>query len=102
MQRKMFTSHGQFTPKQYFFTMVQYLVALVLFFAASSCATLPKSFQTKDEIIVVGPGPEDMIVDTISEQPRILISTNSRRKGEPDYGEIEAYYPETNTRKILK
>lgn len=68
----------------------------------SSCATLPKDFQTKDEIIAVGPGPEDMVVDTITEQPRILLSTNSRRKNETDYGEIETYYPATNTHKILK
>ena len=82
--------------------MVRYLFVAVLFFSAASCATLPKSFQTKDEIIAVGPGPEDMVIDTISEQPRILLSTNSRRKGEKDYGEIEAYYPETNKHKILK
>ncbi len=81
--------------------MVRYLPIAVLFFTAS-CATLPKSFQTKDEIIAVGPGPEDMVLDTITEQPRILLSTNSRRKNEKDYGEIEAYYPETNTHKILK
>jgi hypothetical protein len=76
-------------------------VALLLLFIAS-CATLPKSFQTKDEVITVGPGPEDMVLDTITEQPRILISCNARRKGMAEYGEIEAYYPETNQRRILK
>ena len=82
--------------------MVRYLTVTVLFFAASSCVTLPKSFQSKDEIIVIGPGPEDMVIDTITEQARILISTSARRKAEKDYGEIEAYYPETNRHKILK
>lgn len=59
----------------------------------SSCATLPKQLQTKDEVIAVGPGPEDAVVDTISEQPRILISCNARRKDEAHYGEIMVYYP---------
>src|SRR4051812_22251826 len=76
-------------------------VALVILFAAS-CASLPKSFQTKDEVIAVGPGPEDMVMDTITEQPRILISCNARRKGMIEYGEIEAYYPETEQRRVLK
>ena len=68
----------------------------------SSCASLPKSFQSKAEVITVGPGPEDMVVDTITELPRLLISTNSRRKGDADYGEIEAFYPQTEQRRVLK
>jgi len=75
------------------------LISLCLF---SSCITLPKTYQTKDEIIAVGPGPEDMIVDTITEEPRILLSCNSRRKTEKDYGEIYVYYPATGTNKTLK
>jgi hypothetical protein len=63
---------------------------------------LPKQYQATDEIIKTGPGPEDMVVDTISEQPRILISCNSRRKAEPYYGEINIYYPATGQVKVLK
>ncbi|MDB5282625.1 MAG: Arylesterase, partial [Bacteroidota bacterium] len=77
------------------------LIAVILF-SISSCATLPKQFQTTDEIIPVGYGPEDMVVDTITEQPRLLISCNSRRKTEPYYGEINVYYPDTKQVKILK
>ena len=82
--------------------MIRYFSIGFLLLLATSCATLPKSYQTKDEVITVGAGPEDMVVDTLTEQPRILLSCNSRRKGEADYGEIEAYYPETKTRKVLK
>ncbi len=67
-----------------------------------SCATLPKNFQAKDEVIPVGYGPEDMVADTITEEPRILISCNARRANEPHYSEIEAFYPDTKQRKILK
>lgn len=68
----------------------------------SSCATLPKSYQTKDEVIATGPGPEDMILDNSIGVTRILISCNERRDGKADYGEINAYYPETGKIEILK
>lgn len=78
-----------------------YPIALALLFI-TSCATLPKSYQTADEIIAVGPGPEDMVLDTITEQPRLLISCNQRRNNLPDYGEVYVYYPESGKNKILK
>ncbi|HLP20538.1 MAG TPA: hypothetical protein VK174_09570 [Chitinophagales bacterium] len=81
--------------------MFRFLPLAVIFLMAS-CVSLPKSFQTKDEVIAVGPGPEDMIVDTITEETRILISCNQRRDGKTDYGEIEAYYPATGAKRILK
>lgn len=68
----------------------------------ASCATLPKSYQTNDEVIAVGIGPEDMVVDSITEQPRLLLSCSARRKDEKDYGEIYVYYPETGANRILK
>lgn len=68
----------------------------------ASCATLPKSYQTKDEVIPVGIGPEDMVVDSITEEPRLLLSCSARRKDEKDYGEIYVYYPETGANRILK
>ena len=80
--------------------MKKYLPLLLL--AISSCATLPKSYQTKDEVITVGTGPEDMVVDSITEQPRLLLSCSARRKTEKQYGEIYVYYPQTGEHKILK
>lgn len=70
--------------------------------ALTACVSLPKAYQTKDEVIAVGPGPEDMVVDTITGQPRILISCNSRRQGQPYYGEINAYDPATGRVSVIK
>lgn len=78
------------------------LLYFLLVLLASGCATLPKSYQTADEIIATGPGPEDMVIDSITEQPRLLISCNQRRDGQPDYGEVLVYYPENGKTKILK
>ena len=82
--------------------MTRFLFATIVLFTASSCATLPKNYQTKDEIIPVAIGPEDMIVDSVTEIPRLLLSCSARRKSEPQYGEIYVYYPETGGNKILK
>ena len=76
------------------------LIALLI--GLSSCVSLPKQYQTKDEIIPVGLGPEDMVVDTLSEQPRLLISCGSRRDNDPHYAEINVYYPSSGEVKILK
>lgn len=77
------------------------LLFIALCILLASCATLPKSYQTQDEIIAVGTGPEDAILDTISEQPRLLISCNARRKNDAHYGEIMAYYPKDGSKKLL-
>ncbi len=82
--------------------MIQYFVAAVFLTTIASCVTLPKSYQTKDEVISVGIGPEDMVVDSITEQPRLLLSCSARRKSEKQYGEIYVYYTQTGAHKILK
>ena len=80
---------------------ISYLLILLL--GISGCATLPKSSANPDkQILTVGPGPEDMVIDTITEQPRLLISCNARRKGDPYYGEINAYYLGNGTIRVLK
>ena len=52
--------------------------------------------------VAVGPGPEDMVVDSLSGQPRLLISCHARREGDPFYSEINAYYPSDGSVKVLK
>lgn len=79
-----------------------YYSLLLLVAGISSCVSLPKAYQTKDEVIAVATGPEDMVVDSITESPRLLLSCSSRRKQEADFGEIQAYYTETGALKILK
>lgn len=78
------------------------LLFLLLSTLLSSCIILPKSFQTKDEIITTGPGPEDMVLDTISAKPRLLLSCNARREGQAHYGEINVYDLQTGVVKILR
>lgn len=76
---------------------------LLLLLVICSCATLPKNVADKNEqIVAVGPGPEDMVVDTISGEPRLLISCNARRKGDAYYGEINVYYINTGKVVVLK
>ena len=83
--------------------MYRLSITAVLLLAISSCATLPKNMADKNtQIVATGPGPEDMVVDTITEQPRLLISCTARRKGDPFYGEINAYYPATGKVVVLK
>ncbi len=81
---------------------LNFISVLFVFASLASCVSLPKAFQTKDEIITTGIGPEDMVVDSTTEQPRLLLSCSARRKSEKDYGEIYVYYPETGGNKILK
>jgi len=42
-----------------------------------------------EQIIETGPGPEDLIIDTLTSYPRLLIATSSRRDQMKQYGEIE-------------
>lgn len=51
--------------------------------------------------INTGPGPEDMVIDTLSCYPRLLIAVCSRRAGMKKYGEIEEYHLAQGTTKIL-
>ena len=79
------------------------LFYLGLLLVISSCATLPKNMADKNtQVVTVGPGPEDAVLDTITEQPRLLISCHARRTGDPFYSEIYAYYPADGSVHVLK
>ncbi len=57
-----------------------------------SCAKLPESTTLSYQKIEVGPGPEDLVLDTlVSTSPRLLISCASRRKNDNPHGEIWSY-----------
>lgn len=57
----------------------------------ASCASLPKNSDNATRQIKCGPGPEDIVLDSTSSSPRLLISCNARRKGEAYLGEIMEY-----------
>lgn len=65
-----------------------------------SCSQATADSITQSEKIEVGPGPEDMVLDTLH-GPRLLISCSARRAYDKPYGEIEALDLLTEERKIL-
>jgi hypothetical protein len=53
------------------------------------------------ERLAVGPGPEDMVLDTLGKLHRLLISCRARREEYKPYGEIEALDLHTGERSVL-
>lgn len=52
-------------------------------------------------ILPSGSGPEDIVLDSVHNPPRLLVSCSARRSEYPAYGEIEAIDPVNGTRKVL-
>lgn len=61
-----------------------------------ACYKVPPLSNIQSEKIKVGPGPEDMVLDTLNGNIRLILSCCSRRESHPPYGEIIAYHPETD------
>ena len=76
------------------------LLLLVLLYCFPGCNQSPVQTEPAGERIVVGPGPEDMVLDTLS-NPRLLISCSARRDSQEPYGEIEALELPSMERKVL-
>jgi arylesterase / paraoxonase len=57
---------------------------LALAFILTSCTHIPKptTYPTHHRI-EIAPGPEDMVIDDFTPNPRLLISCNQRRNGNP-------------------
>ncbi|MFA6127106.1 MAG: hypothetical protein WC699_07365 [Bacteroidales bacterium] len=53
-------------------------------------------------IFPTGPGPEDIVIDSLANPPRLLVSCASRRPEYAVYGEIESIDPNLNKRLIMK
>ena len=70
------------------------------------CAIMPANIiigQTlKQQIIRTGSGPEDLLIDTLTTYPRILIATSSRRDEMKTYGEIEELKLDNLKHRILE
>lgn len=69
------------------------LSTLLLALLLASCTSSSKKFLVTENKITVGSGPEDMVIDRSTEEPRLLISCANRREGESHFGEIVAYTP---------
>lgn len=69
---------------------------------ASCSSKLPIAKHRNSVKIIVGPGPEDIVLDTFSTSyPRILASCSQRREKNPFYGEICEVNLNNDTYKIL-
>lgn len=76
---------------------------LIAIIGITSCTSIPKVQERKSIKIPVGPGPEDIVIDTISTTyPRILASCCQRRQGLATYNEICEVNLTDNSYKILK
>lgn len=82
------------------FLPVQWLL-LFLMMAAGACHPVPVNTSFPSERIEVGPGPEDMVLDTLRGESRLLISCSARRESQEPYGEIMAYSLESGKEKVL-
>ena len=76
------------------------LFVLVIAPGISSCSKNPVSGTVVSKRVEVGPGPEDMVLDTLH-SPRLLISCTARRESQKPYGEIEAVDLGTGIRTVL-
>ncbi|MFN8276188.1 MAG: hypothetical protein U0T84_01770 [Chitinophagales bacterium] len=75
------------------------LVAFLLLL--TGCAQLPVESHFNAHQVNCGYGPEDIVLDTVAEKFRILISCDGRRKNEPQVGNIWTYDPATRSCAIL-
>jgi len=55
------------------------LIFLSILFVALGCASIPQAAKRVSVRVPVGPGPEDMVLDTVSGAARLLISCSPRR-----------------------
>jgi hypothetical protein len=68
------------------------IIIILSIFTITSCSVkLPPSIGKTGARIHVGPGTEDVVLDTFFNQKRLLVSCSQRRKDMPHFGEIVAY-----------
>ncbi len=84
------------------YRMVLRVISLMIIaILAFACHPVPVTTPLPAERIPVGPGPEDMVLDTLQTEHRLLISCSARRDSREPYGEIMAYTPESGRRQVL-
>lgn len=78
-------------------------IAVVLGLFLYACTPIPKTKQFTSKKIAVGPGPEDIVIDTLSNAtPRLLASCSQRRKNQSLYSEICEINLTDESYKIIK
>lgn len=66
------------------------------------CSTMTVNSENPVQKIPVGPGPEDMVLDTLHGSPRLVISCSARRESQKPYGEMVALNLQTGLKQELK
>ena len=73
-----------------------------MLFLFNFCTSLPQMSHKDVHSIPSGYGPEDIVADNSAGYERLLISCTARRTDTEAYGEIEEYYPDQQSHRILK
>lgn len=79
--------------------MFKHLYFIIFFTITFTAAAQPPKLI--EEKIAIGPGTEDIVLDTLNSAERLLISCNQRRPGLPHFGEIVALDLSSNTKDTL-
>ena len=80
------------------FPIILFTISII---AIQGCNNLPEVPEVPTEKIKVGPGPEDMVLDTLLGQPRLIISCTARRESHKPYGEMVSLDLTTGNKKEL-
>lgn len=80
---------------------MKYIFLGLLVFFLFSCSIKYIETQATYEKISTGPGPEDMVLDTIDNRKRLIVSCSERRKKQPTHDEIWVVSLENQEAKIL-
>ena len=64
------------------------ILFLILLVIVRDCTNSISTTDLPSERITVAPGPEDMVLDTLHREARLLISCSGRRDQHTPYGEI--------------
>lgn len=84
-------------------TSMKIILSSILLMLLASCSVIPTTEKRNCTKINVGPGPEDIVLDSVScPYPRLLASCLQRRKGNPAFAEICEVNLNTNAYKIIK
>lgn len=75
-----------------------FTIIVTVAFVFSAMAQPPK---LQEELIYIGPGTEDIVLDTLNGQQRLLVSCSQRRKDLPAFGEIVALNVKDNSKDTL-
>ena len=83
---------------------MKYILVTLIFTCAlvNTSSGQARLLQKNVDSIHVGPGTEDVVLDTFAGRERILVSCNQRRNGLPYFGEIVAYNIKTKQLDTLK